>query len=151
MKTLLYAIFFILFLSSSVYHPIHISYTKIENKGNEIKMLVKIFSDDLTQAVQSYYNKKTISDSDFLNYILTTTKITINGKPVVFTFKGKKSQDAAEWYYFISKEHTANCNISVENNLLCNIYHDQKNLVIISCNSQEKGFSLDYSNRTCIY
>ncbi|HRS20095.1 MAG TPA: hypothetical protein P5243_11365, partial [Bacteroidales bacterium] len=77
MKTLLYAIFFILFLSSSVYHPIHISYTKIENKGNEIKMLVKIFSDDLTQAVQSYYNKKTISDSDFLNYILTTTKITI--------------------------------------------------------------------------
>lgn len=149
MKALVFAILIYLFFTASVYHPVHISYTKVEVQSNKVLMLVKIFSDDLQLSAQTFFAKQTISESEYVQYVLQHCKVLVNGQICAFSLQTKKNDDTTDWFYFITTLPSNDCAVELHNNILCNVYEDQKNLVIISCNSEEKGFSLDYTNRIC--
>jgi hypothetical protein len=51
------------------------------------------------------------------------------------------------WFYFSAKITGSYHTFSVENSLLCNEFSDQKNLVIVTSNNKEKGYTLNASNR----
>ncbi|OQA99096.1 MAG: hypothetical protein BWY22_00570 [Bacteroidetes bacterium ADurb.Bin217] len=149
MKSIVYSILLFLLCTSSVQHPVHISYTKVEVKGLQVRLLVKLFPDDFLVAAQTYFAKQHISEQELIQYISIHCRVSIHGELCKFTFEQKKAEDNADWFYFIANLQQNDCNIQVYNNLLCNAFVDQKNLVIISCNSKDKGYSLDCTNRMC--
>jgi len=133
-------------------HPIHISYTKVDIHSNELTLVIKVFPDDLKQSVNQQFKCNECSEKQQIKYLLQSCKVLVNTKEVQVNFKKTEKQYDAIWYYFTGKVIASNnCNISVVNKLFCNIYKDQKNLVIMSCNSKEQGFTLDYSNQSCSF
>lgn len=150
MKTIIYSIILIsLLCSASVLHPMHISYTKVQIEQKQVRLLVKVFSDDVLLAAETFFEKKNISESDIIKYILHHCKVQVNSRLCDFSFEKERHEDNASWYFFVAKMQCNDCKFRVTNSIMCNVFDDQKNIVILSCNSQEKGFNLDYTTRSC--
>lgn len=131
-------------------HPLHISYTKVSIQNKTVTVVVKVNPDDFKQAVSNYYQCENCSDVQMQQYILQRCKISTSEEPINLNFLKKEIKDDAIAYYFIgsiSKLHPTD--VSVENTMFCNIYNDQKNLVIINYEKQEEGFNLDNVSKIC--
>lgn len=137
-------------------HPIHITMTNIDinNKSNKIIVVTKFFSDDFQKIINKNYKinlniKDSISvtkyKSEISNYIFKNLKVIIDKKLILkknLTFNYTKSNFQAIWFYFeINKKIKPN-KIIVINNLMNDLYEDQKNLVFIKYKNFESAFKL---------
>ncbi|MBI5218384.1 MAG: hypothetical protein HY958_05590 [Bacteroidia bacterium] len=137
-------------------HPVHVSMTNIEYVQNKktFEITIKIFSGDFDEIVLKKYGvsmKLGQNDElkDCMKYInlylgehfsLEINKNKINN--ATFEFKEKKLNEDCIWLYFDLKSDQKIKQVKVVNSLLCDLFSDQTNLLIITCNGEQKGFNL---------
>jgi hypothetical protein len=139
-------------------HPVHVSILNFEysKKDKAAVISVKVFPDDFELAFIHNYNirlnlgKKDIHPEweKYLSmYFKKMFSLKINNKcaiPVVF-----KSYEINDDGIIIKLEAPINSKVKslqMDNGLLLDVFENQTNLVILSINGKEKGFSLNFSN-----
>ena len=154
-------IFILLTASRLFFHPLHFSITNIDiNSGentatvsyqffaNDFKMMLQIFKQseiDLEQDKElTPQNIETIND-----YIFSAFEMKFNdSEKIDLDFQYKKNDEALIWLYYKGQMPEGRIeNITIVNELLLDLYEDQKNLVIINYNGEEKGYSFSYRKR----
>ena len=159
----MYPFIFILLTASGLFlHPLHFSITNIDiNSGentatvsyqffaNDFKMILQIFKQseiDLEQDKElTPQNIETIND-----YIFSAFEMKLNNSEKInLDFQYKKNDEALIWLYYKGQLPEDNIeSITLVNELLLDLYEDQKNLVIINYKGEEKGYSFSYRKRT---
>jgi hypothetical protein len=158
----MYSFIFILLAASRMFlHPLHFSITNIDiNSGNDtayvsyqfftsdFELILQIFKQaeiDLEQNKElTQQNIETIND-----YIFSAFEMKLNEtEKVDLDFQNKKNDEALIWLYYKGKLPAERIeNITLVNELLLDLYEDQKNLVIINFDGEEKGYSFSYRKR----
>ncbi len=154
---------FLLFLITAlVLHPIHISVTNIDiNTKNKKKILIvtKVFSNDFQKIINTNYNTNlNINDSisifkhkkQISNYITKNLKLIINNKSIInnkLMFDSINYNNQASWFYFSINKKITPKKIIIINNLLNDLFQDQKNLVFIKYKNFQKSFKLTKSDK----
>lgn len=142
-----YYISFLLFLQSSInIHPIYLSNTEIRynKKDQQLEISLKLFADDLEQAILNNYKKKVEIGTDrenkdsenlLLQYVQKNFKIFVNNKEKQMLYIGKengaKNDFFAIFLYFEVKQVKSIKTIKIFNTLL--IDENQNQLNFINC------------------
>jgi hypothetical protein len=136
-------------------HPLHLTVTNIDIENGTINIAVRIFIDDFTTAVIKSNNLNASfnpladdlqTNNEIIKYINANFKVLIKGEPLLLKYLKKKKEELAVWIYFSGKCSSLADNFTIENSLLCNLYGDQHNMVIIDRNSIEKGLEFSLSD-----
>ncbi|MBK8701564.1 MAG: hypothetical protein IPN29_19255 [Saprospiraceae bacterium] len=133
-------------------HEFHISKTEInyDTKTASLQLTIHIFIDDLERALTKTNRKslklgtdKEATDSDLLisQYLMDNLKLESAGKKLEVAFLGKEpSEDFQALYCYLEVPLSKSSeSLSISNNLLLEIYDDQKNMVIVSRNRKQVG------------
>jgi len=156
-----YLILILLTCSRMLFHPLHFSITNVDinSELNTADISYQFFADDFKKMLQSdehtvielEQNKdltpqiiETIND-----YIFSAFKIKCNeSEKINLDFQYKKHDEALIWLYYKGKLPAGRIeNITLVNELMLDLYEDQKNLVIMSFDGEEKGYTFSYRKR----
>lgn len=149
----------LIFLCSGLFHPVHISLSTIDidPETSEINVSIKLFADDFECMVNQKYNTKLKlmeqvdpgQDIYFINrYIDSSFVLSINGKEIAgLDYLRNEMNEGAIWLYYRHECGTRIESVSLINSLMCELYQDQTNLVIITVKEQQNGYRLNNKNR----
>lgn len=154
-------LFLMLFLPAEV-HEFHVSKSQIEYNQEQqtLQISVHIFLDDLEIAIEEsgggknfLCTEKETKDAVTIlqKYIAKHLVINVNGEAQAYDFIGKElSEDlAAIWCYFEIKNVEIPNSIEVTNEILMDLYDDQKNIVhVVGPNQQQGYFMFQKGNST---
>jgi Domain of unknown function (DUF6702) len=143
-----------------VYHPLHVTLTSIDYNSLDEKceITIKIFSDDFEIALEKYSNQdlniNSVEETKNIEEIITSYiennfSIIFDDKKHDLMYISKENNHEATWLKFeigISDFQT----INIQNNLLLNVYDDQKNLIIFKNGDFQKGFNLDSNKKDIV-
>ncbi|GBF18711.1 MULTISPECIES: DUF6702 family protein [Arenibacter] len=146
-------------LAFTVAHKFYISVTSVEysDKDRALQITTRIFIDDFEKVLQERYGIKgslaTKEESDMADayiekYLRTKFMVEINDRPVDFDFLGKEyDNDIMICYLEVPKIDLGTAtSISVENEVLMDIFEEQKNVVHFKLGNQKKSFVLIREN-----
>ena len=132
----------------SYIHPVHISVTNIEFYENKkyFEISIRLFIDDF-EAALSYHSNQTIPIQNskkypvkiINDYISENLKIKINDTWInkdKYKLQKIEKKDITIWLYYRIPFKEEIKEISIQNTLIFNLYHDQKNMLIFSKNNQ---------------
>ena len=153
--------FLLLFILPLFLHPIHITMTNIDinEDANRIIIVTKVFSNDFQKIINSNYKinldiKDSVSiyryQKQISNYFAKNLKLIINDKSLInnrLRFTKTSSNYEATWFYFTINKKIKPKKITIIDNLLNDLFNDQKNLVFIKCNDLEKSFKLSKDDK----
>ena len=146
-------------LYSGLLHPVHVSLSTIDIKPEtgEIAISIKLFADDFESIVNQKYNTKLKlmegldpgQDIYFINrYIDSSFVLTINGKKIEgLDYMRNQMNEGAIWLFYKHESGTRIGNITIINSLMCDLYQDQTNLVIIAVKDEQNGYRLNNKDR----
>jgi len=154
--------FFLLFLlvplmSFQGIHKFYVSVTEIEynSEAETLQIISRIFIDDLEKLLQERYSKELYltkkeehpSAEEFIEkYLDQKLKISVDGKSYPLHYLGKK-YDNDILVLFIEVENVSALNtVTVQNEILTDIFPDQKNVVHVEKNGETKSLLLTRSN-----
>ncbi|MBR9853367.1 MAG: hypothetical protein GYB37_02160 [Algicola sp.] len=158
-KILILPLAMLLFLSFSTAHKFYVSVTNIEyaedNKAFQITS--RVFIDDLDKLLSERYGIQaklaTPEESKLANeyiekYFRSKFVVALNGKPVKYTFLGKRyDTDVAICYLEIPNVNLTEVKtMSVQNEVLTDLFEEQKNVVHIKWEGNKKSFVLIKEN-----
>jgi len=155
-----FVVFFLFCILRIAAHPVHVSVTTIEYNAEKKGFVLgfKIFYDDFQLSVYNNYKEELNFEKDNKNsnrlasqYINDSFKISINSKDYnkKMKFVYKEINNEAIWLYYILPFRDNVKQMLLSNNILNELYPDQKNLMIIKVNEFEKGYTLDKNNQQC--
>ncbi|MCK0191386.1 DUF6702 family protein [Arenibacter sp. F20364] len=143
----------------TVAHKFYISVTSIgySDKDKALQITTRIFIDDFDKVLQERYgftgNLASKDESSQANeyiekYLRTKFALAINDKDVAYNFLGKiYDNDIMICYLEVPKVDISTVtNISVQNEVLMDIYEEQKNVVHFKLQNQKKSFVLIREN-----
>lgn len=148
-----YLILFIIPLFAFTMHKYYISLTKIEYKkeNQTIQVTMRIFIDDLQQTINTTYHKnlelalpnesKGI-DTIINNYITGKFKVKVNAIEKEYFYLGKEYEDDVVYLYLELKNIKTINSIEIKNNMLMEIFSDQKNIIKLNIDNKKKTFFL---------
>jgi len=150
----------VMFLFSSVlFHPVHVSVSTIDivPETGEISVTIKLFADDFSSIINQKYNTKLKlpeqvdpgQDIYFINrYIDSSFVLMINGKEIAgLQYLRNQMDEGSVWLFYRQESGKRIESVSLTNSLMCDMYQDQTNLVIITVKEQQNGYRLDNYNR----
>lgn len=149
----------LIFLCSGLFHPVHISLSTIDidPETSEINVSIKLFADDFECMVNQKYNTKLKlmeqvdpgQDIYFINrYIDSSFVLSVNGKEIAgLDYLRNEMSEGAIWLYYRHECGTRIESVSLINSLMCELYQDQTNLVIITVKEEQNGYRLNNKNR----
>ena len=127
-------------------HPIHISVSEVELKGEEINWSVRIYKDDLLRGVYGKLKDISVLDDhekvskDILSYISKNIIIEFNGAPLKWSLVDLQPDPEAIWVTVKTSLPELNgTSFTVRNRVLMEIYKDQKNVVHFNCSTGNKN------------
>lgn len=139
----------------TVVHKFYVSVTNIEYYEQEdaLQITSRIFIDDLEDVIQERYDvvalldtPKEISDVNVYleKYIRSKFLVELNGEVVDVTFLGKKyDNDMIICYLEIPQIGFQNIrSIQIQNELLMDLYEEQKNIIHFKIKGKKKSFVL---------
>jgi hypothetical protein len=148
----------------SVLHPLHITYTSIEvNKGNDsVYLSHKFFTNDFTLLFYHLFEKQVepqinqeLSTSELKlieTYLSYRFILTLGTDTISMKYVRKDQDDESLWLYFKGRLPDNNWrSLSVQNQLLLDLYEDQTNLVIIICGKEERGYTFNLTDQQAVY
>ena len=140
--------------SSWMFHPLHVSVAEIEydEKEKELEIMMRIFVDDLENAIRLQQNK---NDLDILNppvgsstdklissYVLSHFKIDLDNKVQIIRYLGQEEEgEAVVCYLLVSNVKNLGA-IEITNDILCELFDDQSNLVHVTSGEIVKSVRL---------
>ena len=134
-------------------HKYYVSSTKIEYKkeNGTLQITMRIFIDDLQETINNTYqnnfelavsNEPKELDSLINNYTLKKFEVIVDEDKKTYSFLGKEYKNDEIYLYFeISNIKRIN-SIEVKNEMLMEIFPDQKNIIKLYINSIKKTFLL---------
>ena len=157
---LLFLLFFTFSLSSFVdSHKFYVSVTNIEHseKDNALQITSRIFIDDLENVIQERYgvtlnlatDKELEAADDYIaKYFRQKFVVMLDGEVLPYQFLGKKyDNDVTICYLELPEAHLGERKtLAVENDLLTDIFEEQKNIVHVKLKGNKRSFVLIKEN-----
>lgn len=125
-------------------HDFHISKCLVEYKpeASTLQISLHLFIDDLEQSMglegkDSLYlltvKESPIAEISLANYLETHFKIEVNGQPFTYQYLGKETAGdyLAMWCYMEVTGVPYPTQITIYNDLLLNVFDDQKNIISV--------------------
>ncbi len=155
-----YLVLFVLpLLAFSMAHKFYISVTNVNysEKDKAFQITTRIFIDDFNEVLKERYGieanlateeEATIADDYIEKYIRTKLVISIDENVVDYTFLGKKYDNDVVLCYIELPEVDIDQmkKMEIENEILTDLYDDQKNVVHVKWKGEKKSFVLIKSN-----
>lgn len=129
-------------------HPFYMSVCEFNWKDKELNASVKMFTNDLEDALRKSSGKKVDlingTNKEELNaliseYIKKRLKVKINNEPLSFQFIGFEREEDAIWSYIEYKNCPKPKNIEIENSLLYDYINNQINIVHFEIGTDKKS------------
>jgi len=150
----------ILFLSGGIFcsaigHPLHVSMVNIEfnREDSTFTLAAKIFTDDFEAILLQKYgivmnlgkeNEYKEAGKYFSKYIDEKFCIIFDSIKANMEFVKKEQNFEAVWLYFNFKSPESITKIEISNQIMFDMFNDQKNLVIFNFNNQQKAFMFNH-------
>ena len=142
-------------LAFTATHKFYISVTNVgySEKDKAIQITTRIFLDDINEVLKTRYDinpklgtdKESDLDREYLEkYLRTKFLVEVNGKTTAYTFIGKKyDTDMIICYLEVPKiELSKVSSITIQNEVLTDIYDEQQNVVHFKMDGKKKSFVL---------
>ncbi len=151
--SLILASFFLLSAFKSGAHEFYLSVTEIEYNKEEqsLQIITRVFIDDFQNVLNERYNEDLqLSQEDeegpvrenIAKYLAQKLRLNANGKDLQLNFLGKE-YDADQLILYIEVEDVAPFNkIEVTNEILTDLFDDQKNVVHVKVDGKTKSLLL---------
>lgn len=143
----------------SFMHPVHVSFTNIEyvEEAQEIQIASRVFWDDVETSINQQFDVQLNLGTEaqhpeyeeFIRlWFANNLRITIDGKTISPEKLRLKDIDmgAVDMLVNLSFDSEKPRSMQVENLLLCDLFADQSNLVILTMNEKQESFSLTAEN-----
>lgn len=136
-------------------HPFHVSVVELNHNATDktLEISCKIFTDDFEKVlVQNYKAKvdlinppdKAAMDTLVKKYISSHMSLSVDGKPVKFSYIGFERESEAV-YSYVQVDHVSSVNkIDITNKLMYDLFTDQINLMHVTVGGKRKSTKLDY-------
>lgn len=141
--------------SAAFMHPYYVSVSEItcDDKKGEVQISIKMFTDNLEEAIGKLYGNKTdlknAKDNARTNaewtlerYLKRNFVLKINGEETSLTFEGYECDAEATWCYLNVKTENACKKMELQNTLLYDYLPEQMNLVHFTLNGNKKSEKL---------
>jgi len=122
-----------------------------KEKSKSLQITMRIFIDDLQETINDTYteniklnpsNKSKKNDSLINIYIANHFSLKINNKLKPYTYLGKEYENDILYLYLESNAIEYINTLEIKNNILIEMYSNQKNIIKISINGLKKTFFL---------
>jgi hypothetical protein len=146
-------------MAFSDYHKFYVSVTNVEyaEKEESLQIISRIFIDDLENALKTRYEVETSlatpqeaenADAYITRYFNAKFSVWINGEIREFTFLGKRyDKDLVVCYMEVEGLSKAEIqSVGIQNEILMDIFEEQKNLVHLNILGNKKSFVLIREN-----
>lgn len=146
-------------LAFSTAHKFYVSVTNINysEKDDAFQVTTRIFIDDLEEVLKERYGidanlatgqETSIADGYIERYLRTKFLVYLNGKPFDYSFLGKKYEnDVVILYIELSKVGMETLKkMEIENELLTDLFDEQKNVVHVKWKGKKRSFVMIKSN-----
>lgn len=151
-----------LLIGPALVHDLHMSNCEIEYKADEstIQVSLRVFIDDLEAALVErgsenlyLFTKKEHPEAEayIIDYVKDMFKMSADGAEVEYTFIGREMSDdlAAAWCYLEINDISISKELSVENQVLMDLFDDQRNLTKVKlAKNNKEHFLFDPSDFT---
>jgi len=144
-------------------HKFYISVTQVAYSQEEeaLQITSRIFIDDFESVLKERYGlephlatkaEDPDADSYVEKYLRSKFLVSINGKPISFNYLGKQyDNDILVCYFEIPNVPFESLHsLEIENDLLTDLYEEQKNIVHIFINGEKKSFVLVRENNKAL-
>lgn len=132
---------------SSMAHEVHISYSRIHISDSAIIVLSKMYEHDFDYILYDV-PKTNVSYTDSLKVrFFNQFSVSINGVNVDFSVDSITVYDEMYWVYVYAELPKKPTVISISNQIMCNLFENQKNLCVVSYGKKEEGYILDCENK----
>lgn len=140
-------------LMSFTLHKYYLSVTDVEYnaEAKSVQLIIRIFYDDLEDVLNERYDKKfTLSDrsdqeeiDNYLKkYLTSKIKIRVNDKLRKLQFIGKEYEDDYVVCYIETSGVDSMTKFEIENELLIDLFPEQKNMIHTKIYKRQKSFLL---------
>mgnify|MGYP003629683125 FL=1 len=157
MKKLLVLILVALPLMAASAHKYYFSVTQADYdvKSKSLKMVTRVFYDDLEKVFQERYDKtikvdKTYDqeklDAYIQKYFNSKFIVSVNGKEQKLSYIGHKDEVDYVVCFVEVKNITNPQSIEIENTLLMDMFPDQKNVIHLQVGNTKKSYLLNKEN-----
>lgn len=149
----------VLFLSFTSVHKFYVSVTNMvySEKDKAFQITSRIFIDDLDDLMEERYgirsqlatpNESKLADEYLEKYFRAKFVVEVNGKPMNYSFLGKRyDKDVAICYLEIPNLNLNDVkSISVQNEILTDLFDEQQNVVHVKWAGHKKSFVLIKGN-----
>jgi len=147
-------------LSFTVLHKFYLSVTNINysEKDDAFQITTRIFIDDFEEVLRERYGievelaqdnpEAILADSYIEKYLRTKFLVHLDGQPARYAFLGKKyDDDVVVCYIELPNVDLDNLkSVEIENEILTDLYDEQKNVVHVKWRGNKKSFILIKSN-----
>jgi hypothetical protein len=149
----------ILLLSFTTAHKFYVSVTNVvySEKNDSFQITSRIFIDDLEELLKERYgidaklattDEAKVSNAYIEKYFRAKFSIELNGEVAQYTFLGREyDNDVILCYMELTDVNFSELkSISIQNEILTDLFEEQQNIVHIKCNGQKKSFVLIKEN-----
>ena len=142
------------------YHPVHLSVTNIEynQQKKKFEVSVRVFIDDFQKIINyknnitlNLYKSNELPDANrYINqYVYNHLQLKVNGELIPqkkYILTKRKKEDVTLWLYYDIKYSRNPRTIEVSDNLMTDLYSDQKNLLILTVAGNQYPFEFNKKN-----
>jgi len=140
--------------SFSSLHKYYVSVTEVNFVKSErsLQIITRLFIDDIEQLLQEKYNKNLVLNDNLEpdttqthigNYLKQNFTVALNNRPVNFIFLGKDYDNNIMRCYLEIKNIDSVNSISITNKVLIDLFSNQKNIIKLNINSNQKSYLLN--------
>lgn len=134
-------------------HPFYVSVTEINHNAADktLEISCKIFIDDFEKTLKTVYktpfdltNNQAAASRQITDYLQKHLRITVDGRPVSFSFIGTEKEDVAIWCHFQADNLPSASRISITNNILHELSDKQINILHVTVGGTRKSQKLSF-------
>ena len=148
----------LIFLLVSVFytqaHPIHVSVSEVECTSEKIEWTARIYKDDLLVGL---YGKNVSMErledmdkieKDILHYISKHILVTADASPLAWKLSEVHPDPEAIWITLeAALPDKSISTLKISNDVLMDVYNDQKNIVNLSCSAKTKSLIFEKGDK----
>lgn len=158
-KSILLFLLLLPLISFTAAHKFYVSVTEMEynEKNNSLQIISRVFTDDMENLLKTRYSDELYlvkkgehpdAEAFLKKYLSAKLKILVNGEAKTFNYIGKEYDNDQLVLYLEVENVEPFKNISVQNEVLTDLFPDQKNVVHVTYGGTTKSLLLSRHNES---